>query len=124
MAKQSYRDLEIVKLSMKLAIEVDKMTKELPRYEQYEEGSQIRRSAKSIAANIVEGYGRKKYKNEFVKFLIYANASCDETKIHLQFLHECGSLGKDDFDYFIKEYSKLGRKISKFIDSVIEGRTT
>jgi len=41
----------------------------LPKFEMYEEGSQIRRSAKSVAANIVEGYGRRRYKQEFIRFL-------------------------------------------------------
>jgi four helix bundle protein len=63
----------------------------------FEEGSQVRRSSKSIVSNIVEGFGRRRYKNEFVKFLTYAVASCDETKIHLQMLYETKSLGKDEF---------------------------
>jgi len=51
----------------------------LPQFEMYEEGSQLRRSSKSVTANIVEGYGRRKYKAELLKFMIYAHASCDET---------------------------------------------
>ena len=70
----SYKDLEIYKLSYDLAIKIHKMSLELPKYEMYEEGSQIRRSSKGITSCIVEGYGRKKYKAEFVKFLIYAHS--------------------------------------------------
>ena len=88
----SYRDLEIYKLSYDLAIKIHKMSLKLPKYEMYEEGSQIRRSSKGITSCIVEGYGRKKYKAEFVKFLIYAHASCDETIDHLETLFETGSL--------------------------------
>jgi len=52
---KSYKDLEIYKLSHSLAVGVHKMTlKELPKFEMYEEGSQIRRSSKSIVSNIVE----------------------------------------------------------------------
>jgi four helix bundle protein len=61
-------------------------------YEMYEEGSQIRRAAKSISANIVEGYGRRRYKQEFIRFLVFAHASCDETIEHLEMLFETGSL--------------------------------
>src|SRR5690625_6379310 len=39
----------------------------LPKYELYETGSQIRRSSKSIRANIVEGYGRRRYKRDYIK---------------------------------------------------------
>ena len=64
--KQSYKDLEIFKLSKQLAVRTHEFTiNELPKFEMYEEGSQIRRSSKSIVANIVEGFGRRVYKNEF-----------------------------------------------------------
>ncbi len=70
---------------------------ELPRFELYEEGSQIRRSSKSVVANIVEGYGRRRYKSEYIRFLIFALASCDETREHLEILRETGSLGNADY---------------------------
>jgi len=87
----------------------------------YEEGSQIRRSSKSISNNIVEGYGRRRYKNDFIKFLTYALASCDETRDHLEFLFETGSL-KDKllFDKLRGQYDILGRKINNFLKRVIE----
>ena len=84
---------------------------ELPKFEMYEEGSQIRRSAKSVVANIVEGFGRRRYKGEFVQFLTYAVASCDETKAHLDILHETGSLPKSRYDYFIAGYRELGAEL-------------
>ena len=81
---KSYKSLDVYKLAQELAIEIHRMSlSDLPRFEMYEEGGQIRRSSKSVVSNIVEGYGRKYYKNEFVKFLTYALASCDETKEHL-----------------------------------------
>ena len=82
---KSYRELDIYNDSKKLAIEVHKVTLILPKFELYEEGSQIRRSSKSVTAMIVEGYGRKRYKADFIKFLIYAQAECDETIVHLDF---------------------------------------
>ncbi|MFQ5855924.1 MAG: four helix bundle protein [Anaerolineae bacterium] len=68
---QSYRDLEIYQLAHKLAVEVHKMTLKLPRFEMYEEGRQIRKSSKSIPNTIVEGFGRRRYKGDFVRFLTY-----------------------------------------------------
>jgi four helix bundle protein len=46
--------------------------------EMHEEGSQIRRAIKSVKSNIVEGYGRRRYKQEFIRFVDYALASCNE----------------------------------------------
>ncbi|WP_282016598.1 four helix bundle protein [Marinifilum flexuosum] len=85
---KSYKDLEIYKLSFQLALDVHKLTLTLPKTEQYELGSQVRRSAQSVRANIVEGYGRKDYRTEFVRFLVIANASLLETESHLEMLCE------------------------------------
>ena len=64
---KSYRDLEVYKESKHLAIEVHKLSLTLPKFELYEEGSQIRRSSKSVTSMIVEGYGRRRYKARFYK---------------------------------------------------------
>ena len=66
---KSYKDLDIYNLSFQYAIEVHHITLELPKHELYELGSQLRRSSKSVVANIVEGYGRIRYKQDFIKFL-------------------------------------------------------
>jgi len=78
---KSYLDLEIYQLAYELATKVHEMSLTLPKYELYEQGSQIRRSSKSIKDNIAEGYGRKRYKSDFIKFLVYSHASCDETNM-------------------------------------------
>ena len=116
----SYKDLEIYILSHTLAVKVHKMTlKELPKFEMYEEGSQIRRSSKSIVSNIVEGFGRRRYKREFIQFLTYSLASCDETKEHLELLFDTKSMkNKEQFEYFLSGYEEIGSKLSNFIKSV------
>ena len=115
----NYKDLEVWQIARELSIEIHKMTLSLPKFEMYEEGSQIRRSSKSIRSNIVEGYGRRRYKNEFIKFIVYAIASTDETIDHLEMLFETESL-KDKvlFDNLLKKSNLLGKKLIKFLDSV------
>ena len=122
MKPQSYKDLEIYVLAKDLAIQVHKMTiEELPKHEMYEEGSQIRRSSKTIVSGIVEGYGRKRYKNDFVLYLTYALSSCDETKAHLEMLHETGSLKKKDlFKELLCGYEELGAKLYNFREAIIK----
>src|SRR6188768_2505068 len=91
--KMSYRNLEVWQLARTISIDIHKLTlTELPKFEMYEVGSQIRRSSKSVRSNIVEGYGRKKYQQEYLKHLIYALGSNDETIDHLETLYETGSL--------------------------------
>ncbi len=116
---QSYKDLEIYNLAHELALVIHKVSLSLPKFEMYEEGSQIRKSSKSISANIVEGFGRKRYRQDYIKFLIYAHASCDETKEHLEYLFETKSLEKKElFEDLMEKLDKLSRKINKFIQAV------
>lgn len=96
----------------------------LPGFEMYEQGSQIRRSSKSIVSNIVEGFGRRRYKNEFIQFLTYSIASCDETKVHLEILRETGSLEKELFENLFDRYEELGAKLFNFREAVIRRHRT
>lgn len=116
----SYRDLEIWKLAKEAAIGVHRTTiQELPKFEMDEEGSQIRRSVKSIRSNIVEGYGRRRYKQEFVRFLVFAHSSCDETIDHLEGLFETGSLRNETaYRDLHAQLDLLGRKLNVFIQGV------
>ena len=116
----SYRNLEIWKLARDAAVGVHRMTvTDLPKFEMYEEGGQIRRSVKSIRSNIVEGYGRRRYKQEFIPFLIFAHASCDETIDHLEGLFETGSLTNETlFRDLAAQLDLLGRKLNSFIEGV------
>ena len=118
MKPKSYRDLEIYQLSHALAMKIHHISLRLPKYEQYEEESQIRKSSKKVSACIAEGYGRRRYKNEFIKFLVYAQASCDETEVHLDFIHESGYVNDNDYGKLKDENDKLGRKINRFTQYV------
>lgn len=119
----SYRNLEIWQLARETIVEIHRMTlSKLPKFEMFEEGSQIRRSSKSVKSNIVEGYGRRRYKQEFIRFLTYGHASCDETVDHLETLHDAGSLSDQAlYDQLRDKLLIPGRKISNFIDSVERG---
>ena len=114
---KSYRELEIYQMAYSLAIKVHRMTLTLPKYEMYEQGSQVRRSTKSIKDNIVEGYGRNRYKNEFIKFLVYAHSSCDEALSQLTMIDEIHFESKGLLE-LISEYEILGKKLNKFLDYV------
>ncbi len=95
----SYRKLEIWVKAKELVVDIYQISLHLPKLEMYETGSQIRRSVKSVRSNIVEGYGRRSYKKDYSRFLIFALTSNDETVDHLDTLYETGSL-KDEKLYF------------------------
>ena len=114
---KSYTDLEVYQLAYELAFEVHKMSLTLPKYELYEQGSQIRRSSKSIKDNIAEGFGRRHYKDEFVRFLIFAHSSCDETIAQLNMISDI-HFSKEPLTELINKYDTLGRKLNSFIKYV------
>lgn len=109
----SYRDLEIYKLALSYSISVHHESLKFPKFELYEQGSQVRRSSKSVKDNIIEGYGRRRYKQDYIKFLTYSHAS----------LLEClGQLETIDLIYDIEavkslaiKYDRLGGKIYNYI---------
>lgn len=115
----NYKDLEVWQLSRELSIEIHKMTLKLPKFELYEEASQIRRSSKSIRSNIVEGFGRRGYKNDFIRFITYSIASTDESIDHLEILFETNSL-KDEQLYtsLLERLNLLGKKLIRFLQSI------
>src|SRR6056297_1234172 len=114
-----YKNLEIWKISKEISIIIHEMSMQLPKHELYETGSQIRRSSKSIRSNIVEGYGRRRYKQDFIRFLIYAHSSVDETRDHIETLYETKSLtDKEIFKKISGKLDLLGKKLYLFIKSV------
>ena len=115
---KSYRDLDIYQESYQLALDVHKLSLKLPNYEMYETGSQVKRSSKSVTANIVERYGRKIYKAEFIRFLIFSHSSCEETIIHLNFIRDLHNNLIEEADVFIERYTELSKKIYRFIEYV------
>ena len=118
---KSYKDLDIFKTSKELAIRIHQVSLTLPKFELYEEASQIRRSSKAISAAIVEGYGRRRYKAEFIRYLVIAQAECDETILHLDFLFETFSFTDATlYDSLKDSYDLLSKRINKFIQWVEE----
>ncbi len=113
----SYRDLDIYKIAFELCITVHKLSLQLPTFELYEQGSQVRRSSKSIKDQITEGYGRRRYKADFIKFLVYAQASNDECQNQINTIMVLYP-DKEGWSDISKEYNNLGMKINKFIQYV------
>lgn len=117
-----YKDLNVYQEAHRLGVAIHAFSLKLPKFELYETGSQIRRAAKSISANIVEGYGRRRYQADYVKFLVYSQSSCDETNEWLLYIQDLYDELAPDAEQLLNEIDSLGRKINVFIQSV-ESRT-
>ena len=121
---KSYVDLEIYKIAIDLFIETHQLTQRLPKFELYELGSQLRRSSESVVTNIVEGYGRRNYKQDFIKFLIYSEASNSETKCHFEKLIRLYPDLSNETIILLRKYDQLGGMIFKFKHFVIKNWKT
>ena len=116
---EGVRTKEIYIIGHALACRIHEMTMHLPRFEMFEEGSQIRRSSKSVTALLVEGFRLRKYRDNFLFYLWRALGSADETKEHLNYLSQTGSL-KDPLLHgtLALECEKLMSKLTVFIQGV------
>lgn len=113
-----FTDLDVYKESLELFFIVHRSSLKLPKYEMYELGSQLRRSADSTVTNIVEGCGRKRYKAEFIRFLVFSHSSCMETKNHLNKIFILYPNAFEKMEDLILRYDNLGGKIYNFITYV------
>ena len=114
----SYKKLDIYNKGMELFFRVHPLSLKLPKYEMYELGSQIRRSADAIVSNIAEGYGRRRYKADYIRFLIYSHSSNDETLSHITKLQQLYPDLQDELLVLEREYDSLGAQINTFIKYV------
>jgi four helix bundle protein len=116
----SYKNLEIWKLANELVLEIHEMTlRDLPKFKMYENGSQVRRSVKSVKSNFAEGFGWERCQQDYIHFLVLSFGSLMETNDHLETLHQTKSL-KDEKKFLIlsEKPDKLGRKLNLFIQAV------
>ena len=115
----SYKKLEIWQDAEKLSIQIHDLTLQLPKFEMFEQGSQIRRSSKTVRSAIVEGYGRRHYQQDFIRYIIYALSSNDETIDHLECLYATKSLTDENIYHQIhQDLNILGKKLNNFLKAL------
>lgn len=107
---KTFMDLEVYTSGHKLAMKVFMLSKGFPK-EIYSLTNQIRRSSRSVAVNIAEGWGKRVYPLHFKKHLVDSIESLEETKSWLMFAKDCEYLRTDEFEEFYKDYDELGAKL-------------
>jgi four helix bundle protein len=108
-----YSDLLVYKQAYRLALEVSKTTKLLPREEQFELGRQLRRSARSVPANIVEGWTKRVSAADFKRHLTIAAGEVAECKFWLELAADESLIARIESKRLQEEYSALGFMIHK-----------
>ena len=120
---RGYRDLKVYQLAYKLAMEIFEITKAFPPVEKYALTDQITRSSRSVPADIVEAWYKRRYPKMFVSKLIDAQGEAGETEVWLNFSLDFGYLTKDKYDYFINSYADVHKMLYGMIDKPERFRT-
>ena len=108
---RSYRDLKVYQAAYKSTMELFWISKKFPVDEKYTLVDQLRRSSRSVSANIVEGWAKRHHPNIFKKHLLDSIGSCDETRHWLNIARDCQYLSPDDFLQFDKQYEEIGKML-------------
>ena len=112
-------ELKVYQRSYKIALDIHRLAQQFPKIEQYGGiADQVRRSSKSIVANIVEGYAKQNfYKADFKKMLIYSLASCDETQLWIEMSKDLGYIDNEVYLHIYQELDEIGKMLYRFIES-------
>src|SRR6185436_2646838 len=110
---KSFKDLEVYNLSYQVAMDIFHTAKKFPKEELYSLTSQIIRASRSISANIVEGWSKRRYENKFKVHLIDALGSCGETQNWINFTKDCGYISQEEFLKFDDQLDHIGRMLTR-----------
>ena len=116
----SFRDLLAYKKSFGLAMKIFDLSKSFPREEKYSLIDQIRRSFRSVSANISESYRKRKYPKHFISKLTDSHAENAETQTWLEFAKECKYIEEETFNELIKESEEVGKLINYMINNPVK----
>ncbi|MEW6607397.1 MAG: four helix bundle protein [bacterium] len=100
-------DLKVYQLSYELAMEVFEITKKFPKEETYSLTDQIRRSSRSVAINIREGYAKRKYEQVFNRHLNDSLGSSEETRGWLDIARDCKYITEDEHKKLYGRYGEV-----------------
>lgn len=116
MQYKGYRDLKAYQLAYTLAMEIFEETRRFPAEEKYSLTDQIRRSSRSIPANVAEAWKKRIYAKMFVSKLIDCAGEAGETEVWLEFAKDAGYLSTDRYRYFMNSYDEVNRMLYGMID--------
>jgi len=113
---RGYRDLRVYQLSYELALKIHEMTKSFPKEEKYSLVDQIRRSSRSVPANIAEAWKKRRYIKAFVSKLVDCAGEAGETEVWLDFSRDFGCLNEKDYQELMNGYNEVNRMLNGMID--------
>ncbi len=116
MKYNGYKDLKVYKLAYKLTMEIFEETKQFPQEERYSLTDQMRRSSRSVPANIAEGWKKRVYPKMFVSKIIDAEGEAGETEVWLDISKDAGYITEEKYEYFMNGYDEVNRMLYGMVD--------
>ena len=104
---KSHRDLDVYKLSFDAAMKIFHSSKEFPKEEIYSLTDQIRRSSRSVSANIAEAFRKRRYVKFFISKLTDCEGEAAETQVWLNFALECGYIDLPTYNKYNEFYDRI-----------------
>lgn len=104
---KSYRDLKVFQSAMTATMDIFRLTKDFPLEEKYSLVDQIRKSSRSVCANLAEAWRKRRYKAHFISKLSDSEGEAEETRVWLEIAHRCGYLEKSYFEKLDDGYDKI-----------------
>jgi four helix bundle protein len=104
-----FEGLDVYRTAFQLSMDIYELSKTFPKDELYSLTNQLRRSSRSICANLAEGYKKRAYPKHFSSKVTDCEGECAETLVHLKFGYACDCVTKEQLEYFEKHYDKVGR---------------
>jgi four helix bundle protein len=114
MSLNGHKSLRVYQLAYELAMEIYHVTKSFPAEEKYSLTDQTRRSSRSVAANIAEGYRKRQYQM-FVNKLADSDGEAAETQSWLDFSLDCGYISREIHDSLYRRYESVGGMLGNMI---------
>jgi four helix bundle protein len=108
---KGHRDLKVYQLAYKLAMDIFNISKSFPKEEKYSLTDQIRRSSRSVTANIAEGFRKRQYPKMFISKLADADGEATETQVWLDFARDCEYLSPQIHAKLVKGYEEVGKML-------------
>jgi len=112
-----FKELLAYKKSFELAMEIFELSKDFPKEERYSLTDQIRRSSRSVSANIAEAYRKRRYVNHFISKLTDSDAENSETNVWLEYSLKCEYINQEKFDILNMKNIEIGKLINYMINN-------
>ena len=112
-----FKELIVYKKAFQVAMEIYKLSKNFPKEEKFSLTDQIRRSSRSVCANIAEAYRKRIYVRHFISKLTDSDAENSETVVWLDFALECNYLEREIHARLLKETDEIGRLLNYMIQN-------